>query len=354
MEELIIDDLNNVNNLEPQGNDDILGLDKPIKLTTRAKIAKVDNDRIFNDQKGLPNLNKNYQKVVRTIRKKDKEFQRVSKPSKSAKYQHEYDNLESVLQFYQIWCHNLFPKARFKDCIQLLRRLGRTSPQLKLYRRELVELELNKIRVEKGIIDDNQLSDDDIYTTAAEVPIVANENEDDEDEEDDWSFMNVRPKHKRSNGLFVDDDEDEMEEDLVLTTEGLCDHLASETGEVSAIGDVDASTGDVSVSTGEVSASTDVGASKVNAPIVTSSTVNDSTTDNNNSTTKYVTVFTEATPQASLAPVRNISEDSDDPFSDNDEIISASFKNTEVPTEEVPNEEDFEDDNDMELMREFD
>ena len=336
MEELIIDDLNNVNNLEPQGNDDILGLDKPIKLTTRAKIAKVDNDRIFNDQKGLPNLNKNYQKVVRTIRKKDKEFQRVSKPSKSAKYQHEYDNLESVLQFYQIWCHNLFPKARFKDCIQLLRRLGRTSPQLKLYRRELIELELNKIRVEKGIIDDNQLSDDDIYTTAAEVPIVANENVDDEDEEDDWSFMNVRPKHKRSNGLFVDDDEDEMEEDLVITAEGLRNTLANETGEGS-------------VSTGDVIASTDG---------VSASTVNPYT-DNNISAASDVTVSTEATTQASLAPVPNISEESDDPFSDDDEIISASLKKTqevsneEVPNEEVPNEEDLEDDNDMELMREF-
>jgi hypothetical protein len=165
---------------------------------------------------------------------------------------------------------------------------------------------------------------------------VANENVDDEDEEDDWSFMNVRPKHKRSNGLFVDDDEDEMEEDLVITAEGLRNTLANETGEGS-------------VSTGDVIASTDG---------VSASTVNPYT-DNNISAASDVTVSTEATTQASLAPVPNISEESDDPFSDDDEIISASLKKTqevsneEVPNEEVPNEEDLEDDNDMELMREF-
>lgn len=263
MDDLIIDDLNNVEGPEPQ-NDDILGLDKPIKLTTRAKIAKIDNERVFNE-KGLPYLTKNHQKVVRTLRKKDKEFLKVSKPSKSAKYQHEYDNLETVLQFYQIWCHNLFPKARFKDCIQLLRRLGRTSSQLKLYRRELIELELNKIRVEKGIIDEHH-SDDDIYATPAEPVVVEND-----DDEDDWSFMN-RPKNKRRNGLFVDED-DEDEEDPPL--------ISNDT----------------------------------NLPIASSN------------------------PTA-------LEEDSDDPFSDDPDLISTVH-------EEIPDEQDFQDDNDMELMREF-
>ena len=127
---------------------DLLGLDKPIKLKTRAKIAKVDNQRIFNHN-GIPLLVKTHSKLLRTLKKNDKNF--YSEPrssiSKSQKFEHEYENLSSVLQFYQLWCHGLFPKATFKDCIHLIRALGARSPQLRLYRRELIAAELHKLKV---------------------------------------------------------------------------------------------------------------------------------------------------------------------------------------------------------------
>ena len=110
-----------------------------------------------------------------------------------------------MLQFYQLWCHGLFPKAKFKDCLQLLRSFGSKSGQLKLYRRELIEQELRKLKESKGIMD----------TESMEIPETQNQqNEPLPDNQgpegihdiadDDWSFMNTN----QSNGLFVGEDDD--------------------------------------------------------------------------------------------------------------------------------------------------
>ena len=61
---------------------DLLGLDKPIKLKTRAKIAKVDNQRIFNHN-GIPLLVKTHSKLLRTLKKNDK----TSIQNQEAQYQ---------------------------------------------------------------------------------------------------------------------------------------------------------------------------------------------------------------------------------------------------------------------------
>ena len=53
---------------QENGEEDILGLDKPIKLRTRAKIARMDNARIFSPN-GLPYIVKNHGKLIRTIQK---------------------------------------------------------------------------------------------------------------------------------------------------------------------------------------------------------------------------------------------------------------------------------------------
>ncbi|ODV80705.1 uncharacterized protein CANTADRAFT_32618, partial [Suhomyces tanzawaensis NRRL Y-17324] len=196
-------------------SEDVLGLDKLIKLTKRAKIAKIDNQRIFNNQTGLNYITKNHGGVLRSIKKNDKTFEKnQGKVSKTAKYDHEYNNLTTVLQFYQLWCHGLFPKAKFKDCIHLIRSLGARSPQLKVYRRQLIEMELNKLRVEKGIVDEGGAENPEIDGVALEEPEAAAEDSQvglsglHEDEEDVNSIH--RPRPARSNGLFVDDDEDDL------------------------------------------------------------------------------------------------------------------------------------------------
>lgn len=168
---------------QENGEEDILGLDKPIKLRTRAKIARMDNARIFSPN-GLPYIVKNHGKLIRTIQKNDKKF--YSNPrnsiSKTQKFEHEFDNLSSVLQFYQLWCHGLFPKANFKDCIHLVRSLNGKSAQLRLYRRELINAELHKLKVAKGIIveDANNPEDQEQQQQA------------DADDNDDWGIMHTQ------------------------------------------------------------------------------------------------------------------------------------------------------------------
>ncbi|RCK66663.1 Chromosome segregation in meiosis protein 3 [Candida viswanathii] len=201
-------------NLQPsqapkeKDNDDVLGLDKPIKLRTRAKIARMDNARIFSPN-GLPYLVKNHSKLTRTIQKNDKKFYSNPRSSitKSQKFEHEFDNLSSVLQFYQLWCHGLFPKANFKDCIGLVRSLNGKSAQLRLYRRELINAELHKLKVAKGIIvEDANITQDE------EQPMQ---------DSNDWGSMhreavtadNAQPPQNVGSGLqslFVDSDEEDL------------------------------------------------------------------------------------------------------------------------------------------------
>ncbi|KAK6464024.1 replication fork protection component Swi3-domain-containing protein [Scheffersomyces coipomensis] len=204
--------------------EDVLGLDTNIKLTKRLKIARLDNERIFNEQTGLKYIIRNHRQLLKSINKADanlqKKYQNKSKIPHSARLEHEYDNLSTVLQFYQLWCHGLFPKANFKDCIHLLRSLGAKSSQLRIYRRQLIEAEINKLKIEKGIIDDvpliNRLEpdgenqNDEGSTSTDQTSNVQNSTTD-----DDWSFMNRNssesaPVSRPSNGLFLDEDDDDL------------------------------------------------------------------------------------------------------------------------------------------------
>ena len=147
---------------------------------------------------------KTHSKLLRTLKKNDKNF--YSEPrssiSKSQKFEHEYENLSSVLQFYQLWCHGLFPKATFKDCIHLIRALGARSPQLRLYRRELIAAELHKLKVAKGIIaDENQ-----------DAPSIPEEENTTDPSNEEWNSMHMSalvPGSSNKNGLFVDSNSNE-------------------------------------------------------------------------------------------------------------------------------------------------
>lgn len=206
--------------------EDSLGLDKPIKLGRVSKIPRITDDLLLDRVRGLPHVISNYKKVARTIRKNDKTFAQKAKDSSlskealgALKVDTEVHNLELVLQFYQLWCHGLFPRATFSDCTQMIRKFK--STRIRMYRRELIDKEMHRQRVEKGIItEDAEISDDDLYdaplngiaavdevdatVNAANVPSA-----DVDDDEDDWGFLSVR---RRPNGLFIGDEDDEDSE----------------------------------------------------------------------------------------------------------------------------------------------
>ena len=47
--------------------------------------------------------------------------------------------MQKLLTYYQLWMHDVFPKARFRDCISMTKNIGNTKP-LKIMRREWIEL----------------------------------------------------------------------------------------------------------------------------------------------------------------------------------------------------------------------
>lgn len=198
---------------------DDLGIGEAIKLSSRSvKRAKIDDQRIFDKHKGLPYIIRNHPKLLRTLHKREKAKKALSASHRAQmKHDAEFDNLGTVLNFYQLWCHGLFPKANFRDCIKLVRQYGshqsRVS-QLSIYRRELLDREIEKLKVKKGIITEDKalLDDEEIYAepTAAHTEPTAPgpaENVGAIDDDDDWSFMNVT--RASTNGLFVGEGDEE-------------------------------------------------------------------------------------------------------------------------------------------------
>ncbi|KAJ8145827.1 hypothetical protein OY671_001093 [Metschnikowia pulcherrima] len=216
---------------------DALGLDQPLKLGRVLKIPKITDDLLFENNRGLPQIRNNYPKLSKAIRRNDaKCAERVSKQrlSKSAAHQAkvatEVDNLQKVLSFYQLWCHGLFPRATFKDCLRILR--NHKSSPLKEYRRGLINNEIRRLKIEKGIIveepengePENEDPDDNegLYAPAniengegrndpgAQQQSMDNSNTADSDDED-WGFLSTN--RSRRNGLFIGEDEDDDQVD---------------------------------------------------------------------------------------------------------------------------------------------
>lgn len=95
------------------------------ELRTRRVQVKLTSKRLISD-KGLPWVLKNGPKRIRISRRK----------------RSVYDNLEHILQFYQLWAHELYPKAKFKDFTKLCQTLGKNDKLLRQFREEVFRKEM--------------------------------------------------------------------------------------------------------------------------------------------------------------------------------------------------------------------
>lgn len=86
--------------------------------------VKLTAEKLLSD-KGLPYVLKNAHKRIRISSKKNS-----------------YDNLSNIIQFYQLWAHELFPKAKFKDFMKICQTVGKTDPVLREYRVSLFRDEM--------------------------------------------------------------------------------------------------------------------------------------------------------------------------------------------------------------------
>lgn len=95
-----------------------------IAVKTRRPQVKLTTERLLSNG-GLPYVMKKAPKSIRISSRKNAQ-----------------QNLSQIVQFYQLWAHELFPKAKFRDFIKLCETLGKTDKTLREYRSNLYRAEM--------------------------------------------------------------------------------------------------------------------------------------------------------------------------------------------------------------------
>ncbi|CAR28295.1 ZYRO0F00638p [Zygosaccharomyces rouxii] len=139
---------NDNDRLDPIGpsNDDPTMADPTMAeaLTKTRRVQPKLTSDILLSRRGLPYLVKNGPKRLRISTSRNKP----------------YDNLSQIVQFYQLWAHELYPRAKFKDFIKLCQNM-KNDKAVREYRTELCLREMNPSRYTSLHGDHDE--DDDIY-----------------------------------------------------------------------------------------------------------------------------------------------------------------------------------------------
>ncbi|KAL7270453.1 chromosome segregation in meiosis-related protein [Rhizina undulata] len=140
-----------------------LGIDKEVKIRKRRVDVKLDAERLLSDI-GIPKLRREAPKRLKFKGKG-----------------HEYRDASRLLQFYQQWADELFKKARFKDTLTIIEKLGHTK---EMRERRLVWIdearEAKRPRIssspeDRGKMKENEkegeINDDDLYELPQTRPV---------------------------------------------------------------------------------------------------------------------------------------------------------------------------------------
>ncbi|RHZ52735.1 Chromosome segregation in meiosis protein 3 [Aspergillus thermomutatus] len=107
-----------------------LGLDEEVKVTKkRQPVAKLDESRLLS-QPGIPKLRRTAKNKLRFKGKG-----------------HEFSDAARLLNFYQLWLDDLFPRAKFADGLAIIERLGH-SKRLQTMRKEWIDEEKPRVTSE--------------------------------------------------------------------------------------------------------------------------------------------------------------------------------------------------------------
>ncbi|KAL4902878.1 replication fork protection component Swi3-domain-containing protein [Aspergillus multicolor] len=111
---------------QPDNSGVVLGLDEEVKVAKkRQPIAKLDEDRLLT-QAGIQKLRRSARKNLKFKGKGN-----------------EFSDLARLLNFYQLWLDDLFPRAKFADGLAMIERLGH-SKRLQTMRRTWIDEEKPK------------------------------------------------------------------------------------------------------------------------------------------------------------------------------------------------------------------
>ncbi|RVX72376.1 hypothetical protein B0A52_03564 [Exophiala mesophila] len=113
-------------NKRKSGENDGLGLDEEVQIKKKRKpIAKLDEERLLSAP-GIPKL---------------RELVRSGKIAKKLKFKgkgHEFSDVARLLNYYQLWLDNLYPRAKFADGLQLIEKVGH-SRRMQVMRKEWID-----------------------------------------------------------------------------------------------------------------------------------------------------------------------------------------------------------------------
>lgn len=119
-------------------------------------------------ERGLPYVMKNAPKRIRISKRRNA-----------------HDNLSHIVQFYQLWAHDLYPKAKFNDFVKLCQSLGKSDKLLREYRKNLYREEIvGQEQPERSNDKTDAVStnveglEDDLYTTPSRQPAGSQEEAD--------------------------------------------------------------------------------------------------------------------------------------------------------------------------------
>ena len=120
-----------------------LGLDEEIEIkprATRTPLAKLDDDRMTDAKVGLPRFSAHYAPRIASHcrRLRSRPVPKTSSASRRGGVAEEYSDFVRILEEYQMWMHQLWPKAKFVDCVKLVRRAGKTA-RVRAHRRGMID-----------------------------------------------------------------------------------------------------------------------------------------------------------------------------------------------------------------------
>ncbi|KIW20318.1 hypothetical protein PV08_00893 [Exophiala spinifera] len=108
------------------GSDADLGINKEVKVNKKRKpIAKLDEARLLSAP-GIPKL--------RALARSGKFSKKLRLKGKG----HEFSDVARLLNYYQLWLDNLYPRAKFADGLQLVEKVGH-SKRMRIMRKEWID-----------------------------------------------------------------------------------------------------------------------------------------------------------------------------------------------------------------------
>ncbi|KAI0461383.1 hypothetical protein LJB42_001051 [Komagataella kurtzmanii] len=169
-------------------NQDLLG---PKKSTSTRRKLYVLNEDVLLSSKGYPDLLRQCQNFKFKKRKPYKEFTRS----------YHMENMEKLLQMYQLWGHQVYPRANFNDFTKVCARAS-NRPRVKRWRVQTTKDEINrKFYNETGQFDDLLVENGE----TDELPVREST------PGETTVFSNTEPQDSTLNTqLFVDDDDDDI------------------------------------------------------------------------------------------------------------------------------------------------